>query len=104
MSAVREPLDGDAVELAQARRWIGRRLELRDAFNGHPAGTRCVVMCVADFGEGLLLWITTDDPRLDEVDQVSLAELHQRFRPQPPCRPRLVAREPGSSTRAGAPG
>ena len=66
-------------DLAQARRWIGQRLELREPFNGFPAGTRCVVMCVVDFGDGLLLWVITDDPRLEEVDQVSLDEVSTRF-------------------------
>jgi len=103
VSAAREPMAGDAAELSEARRWIGRRLLLRDAFNGHPAGTRCVVMCVADFGEGLLLWVTTDDARLEEVDQVSLAEVHQRFRPQPPSRPRLVGAGHDAAPRGAAP-
>ena len=104
MSAAPDSLARDGAELAEARRWVGRRLRLRTAFNGHPAGSRCVVMCVADFGEGLLLWVTTDDARLDEVDQVSLAQLRQRFQPERPGRPRLVERPAGAPLRDAAHG
>ena len=58
---------------------IGRRLVLRRALRDYPAGTPCVVMCVVDFGDGPLVWVATDDVRVEDVDQFSVEELTQVF-------------------------
>jgi hypothetical protein len=66
--------------LEEARCWIGRNLILRKPLLGFDAGTRCVVMCLVDFGDGWLLWVTTDDKHAVDIDQVSWQELQEYFR------------------------
>ena len=73
----------EPMSLEAARRWIGRRLVLVKPLLGFEAGTPCVVMCVVDFGDGLLLWVSTDDKRSLDVDQVSWKELEEYFEPLP---------------------
>ena len=71
--------DARVLGLEEARAWIGRRLVLRRPLLGFAAGTRCAVMCVVDFGDGLLLWVRTDDRRLEDVDQLALEDLEEHF-------------------------
>lgn len=70
------------VSLEDAKRWIGRRLVLRKPLLGFAAGTPCVVMCIVDFGDGPLLWITTDDERCADIDQIGLRDLQEHFYPR----------------------
>jgi hypothetical protein len=90
-SARRAPTGGVGMNIAhppvyktlgieEARRWIGRSLVLCKPLLGFDAGTRCVVMCLVDFGDGLLLWVTTDDKYAVDIDQVSLQDLQEYFR------------------------
>ncbi|HSH42430.1 MAG TPA: hypothetical protein VK973_09950 [Arenicellales bacterium] len=67
------------IELRHARRWIGRRLVLRQRWLGFDAGTACVVTCVVDFGDGLLFWISTDEAEPRDIDQVTRRELETCF-------------------------
>ena len=71
------------VSLAEAKTWIGRVLLLKKKWLEFKPGTRCRVMCVVDFGDGLLLWLVTDDEHSREVDQVELSVLHDIFIPLP---------------------
>lgn len=71
--------DDRQLSLDEARAWIGRRLVLRRPLLGFAPGTPCAVMCVVDFGDGLLLWVRTDDRRLEDVDQLALADLEAHF-------------------------
>jgi len=73
-----------ALSLDEARAWIGRQLILLRPLLDFAAGTPCAVMCVVDFGDGLLLWVRTDDQRLDDVDQFELADLEAHFHVLPP--------------------
>lgn len=63
-----------------ARVWIGRRLVLKERWLDVEAGTPCIVMCLVDFGDGLLFWIRTDDDAPRDVDQVTRRELETYFR------------------------
>lgn len=67
--------------LIEAKAWIGRQLVLRKPWLGYNAGTACKVMCVVDFGDGLLLWIITDDEYSKDVDQVEIKFMNQLFSP-----------------------
>ncbi|HEX9583408.1 MAG TPA: hypothetical protein VGB36_02765 [Gammaproteobacteria bacterium] len=69
--------------IEEARSWIGRRLILRKPLLGFDPGTHCVVMCVIDFGDELLLWITTDDKRAEEVDQMNPGDIRTFFQVLP---------------------
>lgn len=77
------PHKSNQVFLPEAKSWIGRVLLLRKKWLGFKAGTRCRVMCVVDFGDGLLLWITTDDEHSQEIDQVEVSALDECFIPLP---------------------
>ncbi len=70
----------NTVSLEQARSWIGCRLILRKPLLDCKPGLACIVMCVVDFGEGCLLWISTDDNRATEVDQMEIGEVLEYFR------------------------
>lgn len=69
----------DKVSLEEARSWIGRRLVLQKSLLGFEAGTLCIVMCTVDFGDGLLLWIVTDDKQYLDVDQFDLPAISEYF-------------------------
>lgn len=69
-----------SLTIDEARRWVGRSLVLCKPLLGFDAGTRCVVMCLVDFGDGLLLWVTTDDKYAVDIDQVSWQDLQEYFR------------------------
>ena len=73
----------DNVALAEAKTWIGRVLLLKNNWLGFKPGMRCRVMCVVDFGDGLLLWVITDDEHSREVDQVEFSFLDDLFIPLP---------------------
>ncbi len=70
------------VAYEEAHRWIGCRLILHKALLTFKPGTRCVVMCVVDFGDGPLLWVVTDDEQQNEVDQLELSCISDYFRRQ----------------------
>ena len=72
------------VSIDEARTWIGRRLVLRKTLLGFEPGTHGIVMCVVDFGDGLLLWIVTDDNRLIDIEQIALPLVSEYFRLIPP--------------------
>ena len=71
----------NTVSLDEAKTWIGRRLTLRKPLLGFQPGTRCIVMCVVDFGDGILLWIKTDDVSANDVEQMELPLVSEYFRP-----------------------
>lgn len=77
------PDTASSLSLEEARAWIGRRLVLRKPRLHFEPGTRCVVMCVVDFGDGLLLSVTTDGARAEEVDQLTVNELTAFFEVAP---------------------
>lgn len=68
------------MEWRHARAWIGRRLVLKERWLDVEAGTPCMVMCLVDYGDGLLFWIRTDDEAPRDVDQVTRRELETYFR------------------------
>ena len=65
--------------LRRAKALIGRRIILRRLLSDYVPGTPCLIMCVVDFGDGPLLWVTTDDARVDDVDQFTADELSDYF-------------------------
>jgi len=67
------------ISLADANKWIGQCLVLQRAWLGFAPGTRCRVMCVVDFGEGLLLWLVTDDEHVRDVDQLEMSIVAELF-------------------------
>ena len=69
--------------LEHARSWIGRRVVLRAPLLGFEPGLACIVMCVVDFGEGFLLWISTDDNQTREVGQLEIQRVLQYFQLSP---------------------
>jgi len=71
----------NAVSLHEAKKWIGRRLVLRKSLLGFQPGTLCIVMCVVDFGDGILLWIKTDDVSANDVEQMELKLVAEYFQP-----------------------
>ena len=73
----------NTASLEQARSWIGRRLVLRAPLLGFEPGLACIVMCVVDFGEGCLLWISTDDNRVREVAQIEPHRVLEYFQLAP---------------------
>ena len=73
----------NTASLEQARSWIGRRLVLRAPLLGFEPGLACIVMCVADFGEGFLLWIASDDRQAREVDQIEMHRVLEYFQVVP---------------------
>lgn len=82
-------------ELDDARAMIGRRLVLRRPLLEFETGTPCRVQCVVDFGDGLLLWVTTADERQADVDQIDADDLKTFFE--------VVERSAGGIATPGAP-
>lgn len=78
--STRIPSLSHELEWRHARTWIGRRLVLRQPWLGFDAGTPCRVLCVVDFGDGILFWLTTDEAVPRDVDQVTRRELEECFR------------------------
>ena len=68
------------VSLEEAKEWIGLRLILLKPWLGFRPGTLCRVMCLVDFGDGLLLWITTDDEQCREIDQLDISSIPPLFK------------------------
>ena len=98
MNIAHTPAD-KSVSIEEARRWIGRRLVLRKPLLGFDAGTRCVVMCLVDFGDGLLLWVTTDDKHAADIDQISWQDLQEYFRWVPAAGVELTLHRSGAEAR-----
>lgn len=73
------PCVAKAVSLTEAKKWIGRRMILRQSWLGFAKGTLCRVMCVVDFGDGLLLWFVTDDDHARDIDQLDMAAISTIF-------------------------
>lgn len=71
------------ISLSDAKKWIGRRMVLNRAWLGFAPGTRCRVMCVVDFGDGLLLWFVTDDEHVHDVDQLEMSFVYKLFNELP---------------------
>ena len=83
-SALNEPVNYtsiqlDTVSIEAARTWIGCSLTLKKPLLGFEAGTRCVVMCVVDFGDGFLLWICTNERHSRDIDQLDISEITDYF-------------------------
>ena len=74
------PRQENNVSLKDAKEWIGRRLILLKPWLGFRPGTLCRVMCVVDFGDGLLLWIITDDEQCREIDQLDISSIPALFK------------------------
>lgn len=72
----------NSASLAEAKAWIGRQLVLRKPWLGFSAGTPCKVMCVVDFGDGLLLWIVTDHAHSQDIDQLEISCVSELFGPR----------------------
>lgn len=73
------PAPTNNIVLTDAKNWIGRRMVLKSAWLGFAPGTRCRVMCVVDFGDGLLLWLVTDDEHVRDVDQLEISFIAKLF-------------------------
>lgn len=67
------------MNLKEARSWIGKKLILAKPLAGFKPGLSCTVMCVVDFGDDLLLWITSDDKPYCDVDQLPLHDVLHYF-------------------------
>ena len=66
--------------LEETKEWIGRRLILLKPWLGFRPGTLCKVMCLVDFGDGLLLWIITDDEQCRDIDQLEVSSISALFK------------------------
>ncbi len=80
-------LKNQIVSIEEAKQWIGRRLILQAPWLGFTPGTRCFISCVVDFGDGPLLWITTDDAHSLDVDQLDIETVHELFMTPHTCSP-----------------
>lgn len=67
--------------LEDVRPWIGRRLALKKPLGEFGPGASCIIMCAVDFGEGLLLWVKTEDTALRDVGQFELTAISEYFIP-----------------------